>query len=208
MIESNKIYLWDAANTLFLERWQHPDYKSFDDYVASKFPDGKFNNLDYERVYEEAYQNEYFKICINDCLVELLSWTKNNYVVTSGTPEQNNIRRDIILTRDGVDISNYLLGVISSFDYHDGLTNNAKNEEFWLRLLKKKCQEGYNEIIYADDKLSGVDSFYKAAKQLNYSKLIVRGYHLKNDNIGFKNVDNYWEAGSLLDILTNEKKLN
>lgn len=208
MIESKKIYLWDAANTLFPEKWQHPGFKTYEDFLASRFPDGQYNNLDDEKVCEESYQKEFYKVWPNKGFQELLEWTKNNYVVTTGTVEQTVIRRGKILVSHKFDINDYLSGVVSSFAYHDKPTENAKDEQFWLRMLKEKFDHGYREIIYSDDKVAGVQDFYSAAKKLNFPDLTIRGYNLKNDESGLKQVGSYWEAGTLLDILENEKSIN
>ncbi len=205
--EVKTIYLWDAANTLFPEQWQHPEFAAYEDFLASKFPDGQHNNLDNEKLCAEAYQKEYYKVWPNKGFQELLKWTKNNYVVTTGTVEQTAIRREKILASHNFDINDYLSGVVSSFAYHDNPTENAKDEEFWLRMLKGKYDEGYQEIIYADDKVQGVKDFYLAANKLNLPDLTVRGYHLKNDDSGLNQVGQYWEAGSLIDILEKEKSL-
>ncbi|KKT05668.1 MAG: hypothetical protein UV78_C0021G0019 [Parcubacteria group bacterium GW2011_GWA2_43_17] len=205
--QNKKLYLWDAGNTLFPEKWQHPQLKTYQDFLLSKFPDGRYNKLDDERADEEAYEKEYFKVWANDGFKELLEWTKNNFVVTTGTVKQTSLRRAIILFYEGFDIMKYIKGVISTFNYHDDPTENGKNEAFWLKWLKEKYHEGYREIVYADDKVQSVKNFYGAAGELNLSDLHVRGYHLKNDDSGINKVENYLVAGSLLDVLKNEKSL-
>ena len=203
-MRNKTLYLWDLANTLFPEEWdKKTGFENFDEYVKSLGYDLKnISPLDYERCYEKPYRKGLFKLKIADGFQEVLSWTKENEVFTTGIREQVDWRAENFLSRGLFDIKPYLKKINTTFDFAN---TNKKDEKIIKFLFKKKIKEGYNEIVYTDDKLENCLLFRGVGKKIKNLKL--RVYNLKNDNLGIRKKKDYWEIGNLYDLLENEKKL-
>lgn len=197
------IYIWDLANTLFPEEWdkEGTGFNNYDEYVKSLGYDLKnISPLDYEKAYERPYKEGLYKLKIADGFQEVLSWTKNNVVFTTGNKEQIDWRAEYFLKQGLFDSRPYLKEIHSTFDFGN---TNKKTKEMIIEILKKKVKEGYDEVVYTDDKLENCLFFLGAAKEI--ANLKVRIYNIKNDNFGIKQKNNYWEIGSLYNLMENEK---
>ncbi len=201
---SKRLYIWDLANTLFPEEWdKSTGFENYDQYVESLGYDLKtISPLDYERAYERPYREGLFKLKIAKGFKKVLSWTKNNIVFTTGNKEQIDWRAEYFLKKGLFDIRPYFKEIISTFDFGN---TNKKTKEMITKILEDKVKEGYKEIVYTDDKLENCLFFLNAAQSIENLK--IRVYHIKNDDLGIRKKNNYWEIGSLYDIIKNEKKL-
>lgn len=197
------LYIWDLANTLFPEEWdKNTGFENYDRYVESLGYDLKtISPLDYERAYERPYREGLFKLKIADGFKEVLSWTKNNLVFTTGNKEQIDWRAEYFLKQGLFDIRLYFKEIISTFDFGN---TNKKTKEMIIKILKEKAKEGYTDFVYTDDKLENCLFFLEAAKEVKGLK--IRVYNIKNDNLGIRKKDNYWEIGNLYDLIKNEKR--
>ena len=198
------LYIWDLANTLFHEEWdKETGFESYDKYVKSLGYDLKtISPLDYEKAYERPYKEGLYKIKIADGFQEVLSWTKNNIVFTTGNKEQIDWRAEFFLKQGLFDPRPYLKEIHSTFDFGN---TNKKTKEMIVEILKRKIKKGYNEVVYIDDKLENCLFFLEAAQSIGNLK--VRIYNIKNDNLGIRKKENYWEIGNLYDLMENEKKI-
>lgn len=196
-----KLYIWDLANTLFLEEWdKNAGFENYDQYVESLGYDlKKISPLDYEKVYELPYKEGLFKLKIADGFREVLFWTKNNEVFTSGPQESIGWRAEYFLKQGFFNVELYFQKIYSTFDFGN---TNKKTEEMLIKILSEKVKEGYNQIVYTDDKLENCLFFLEAAKEI--ANLRVRIYNIKNDDSGIRKKDNYWEIGNLYDLIENE----
>lgn len=204
--QGKTIYLWDAGGTLFPEKWTWSEYKNFDDFLAYKYPYG-CTELEEEIIWEEAYRKQYFNLTLNKGFKKVLQYTKNNYILTSGNPGQMDARREVYFKKYKTDINDYLMGVISRFDYKR--KNLKKDRGLFKLVLQDYFNKGYREFVYTEDKLKTVKEFVAAAEELKKLKkcrdLKARVYYLVNDNSGIKKKKGYWQIGSLLELFKSEK---
>jgi hypothetical protein len=200
--EIETLYIWDLANTLFSEEWdKSTGFENYDQYVESLGYDLKtISPLDYEEAYERPYKNGLFKLKIADGFQEVLSWTKNNLVFTTGNKEQIDWRVEYFLKQGWIDPRPYLKEIYSTFDFGN---TNRKTKEMLVKILNEKVKEGYSEVVYTDDKLENCLFFLEAVKETK--NLAARSYNIKNDNLGLRQKENYWETGNLYDLMKNEK---
>lgn len=183
-----RLYIWDLANTLFPEEWdESTGFENYDQYVKSLGYNLKtISPLEYEMAYEKPYREGFFKLKIADGFKEVLSWTKNNLVFTTGNKEQIDWRAEYFLKQGLFDIRPYFKEIISTFDFGN---INKKTKEMIINLVNQKIKDGYNEIVYTDDNLQNCLLFLKATK--NIENLKVRVYNIKNDNLGIRKKSNY-----------------
>jgi hypothetical protein len=202
------LYLWDLANTLFPEKWDSTKsgFASHKAYTVSLGLDPE-NPRDYEESVKEPYvRGDWYTLGIADGYREVLTWAKNNEAFTTGFREQMDWRAEYLNPRVGYDIRKYLQKITSTFDYAE---TNLKTKEMLVDFLSKKVQEGYQTVVYTDDKLANCQFFKEAAEivRLTSPAFNYRVYHLTNSLSHVKKIGWYWEIGKLLDILKNEKIL-
>ncbi len=197
---SKTLYLWDLAGTLFLERWDSekggfPDYNAY--VVSLGYNLKTISPRQYEEAYEIPYRNGLFDLQIVPDFKEVLTWTKNNAVFTTGNREQIDWRAEQLLSKGNIDIRDYLKEIYSTFDYGN---TNVKIAAMIKDILQKKSVQGFETFVYTDDKLANCQFFKQAAADYNS-----RVYHMCNDNSGLRERDGYWEIGSLYDMMENEQ---
>lgn len=201
MINFMTLYLWDLANTLFPEKWDAglTGFQSFEDYANSLGVDIK-NPRVFEECYKEPYiHGERFNLKIADGFKDVLSWTQHNETFTTGIREQMDWRAEYLNPRVGFDIKKYFQKIISTFDFGE---TNVKTSEMLEKYLAQRKSEGYDTIVYTDDKLKNCELFKQAAESVS---ILYRVYNIKNDKAGLREKDWYWEIGDLYDFLENEK---
>ena len=195
------LYLWDLANTLFPEKWnvELTGFASFDDYVKSLGADEN-NPRVFEGCYREPYiHGERFNLRIADGFAEVLGWTKHNETFTTGIREQMDWRAEYLNPKVGFDIKKYFQKIVTTFDFGE---TNVKTPEMLEKYLAQRKSEGYDTVVYTDDKLANCEMFRKAAEGVGIS---YRVYNMKNDSCGLRDEGWYWEIGDLYDLLKNEK---
>lgn len=198
------LHLWDVANTLFLEEWNSElsGFVTFEDYQVSLGVDLN-NSREYESSYEEPYKDgKKFTLQIAEGFKEVLVWTKNNEIFTSGIKEQMDWRAHYLNPIVGYDIRNLFGKVNTTFDYGE---TNIKTKAMLVEFLQSKKEEGYNVVVYTDDKIENCLALKEASDKLD--GLDSRIYHILNDNNGLRKKEIYWEIGNLYDLLENEKTL-
>lgn len=197
------LYLWDLANTLFREVWNKKltGFDSFEDYVISRGV--KINDArGFEECYREPYlQGEMFNLDIMPGYREVLNWTKNNETFSTGFQEQLRWRAFYLNPRVGFDILQYFRRMGSTFDYGE---TNVKTPEMLEKYLVRKKGEGYDVIVYTDDKLKNCKMFKTAAEKVGVG---FRVYHILNDDSGLRDKRRYWEIGNLYDLKENEERI-
>jgi|SRR3989338_7951788 len=204
------VYLWDLANTLFPEKWEAkksgvPNYKA---YVESLGYDLKtITPHDYEWAYERPYKEGLFSLEIADGFREVLSWTKNNSVFTTGNREQVDWRAEQLNRKYDFDIRDYITEIYSTFDYGN---TNRKTKSMFEDVLMKKYQEGFTTAVYTDDNLANCDFFIAAVKEITsqQSDFQFRVYRMMNDDRGLRQQNGYWDIGTLYDLQSSEKMMN
>ena len=207
MAQKNSIiYLWDAGGTLFPEKWAWKKYKNFKDFLVARYG-RNYTDWEEEKCWEEAYRKGYENVTLNKGFKKVLSWTKNNFVLTAGNYGQIDARREVYLRKYNIDIKSYLTGVITRFDYKR--KNLKKDRGLFKLVLQDYFKKGYREFIYTDDNLKNIKEFVIAAQELKkikeYQDLKFRAYNILNNNIGLTKKKDYWEIGSLTDLMENEK---
>jgi len=203
----NKIlYLWDLGETLFWERWNEEltGFKSFDDYVVAQGV-----SLTDARGYENCYLKPYttgkmINLDINSGFAEVLRSTKHNETFSGGMPDQMDWRAEYLNPKVGFDIRSFFQKCNSTFDYGE---TNVKTEAMLVDYLSKKVLEGYDTVVYTDDKFANGVFFKNAAETLKVKNpnFNYRFYHILNDEGGARPKDWYCEIGGLMDILKIEK---
>lgn len=202
------LYLWDMANTLIPEKWnaEKSGFSNYDAYVVSLGYDLKtIRPSDYERAYERPYKEALFDYRIAEGAQEVLSWTKHNFVFTTGNREQIDWRAEYLKPQCGFDIRDYLTEIYSTFDYGD---TNTKTLAMLMDILRKKYHDGYETAVYADDKEANCRFFLDAVSALNkeWVPLTARVYHVRNDEGVFEQKEkNFFSIANLLQLLENEK---
>lgn len=197
------LYLWDVAGTIINEKWNKDitGFETFFDYVVSIGKDPN-NPREAEEAYYIPYTHgEMFNLDIKDGFKETLTWTKNNEIFTQGTPEQMNWRAEYLNPKVGFDIRQFFQKINSTFDFGE---TNIKTKEMLSTYLNNKKKEGYETVVYTDDKIQNCMAFKDATD--NIQNLKYRIYHIKNDNSGIIKKDQYYEIGNLLDLLKNEQQ--
>lgn len=202
------LHFWDLAGTLFTEEWDpESGFSNFSAYLKSLgYNPETISGHDYEREHEKPYKTEMFKLGINKGFRKVFSWTKHNQCFTTGDPDQLLWRAEYINPSIGFDVLDYIKKVNSTFDYSN---SNIKNRGMLVELLTARLKEGYLTIVYTDDKLLNCELFIVAAEVVmrKNAEFSWRVYNIKNDESGLHEKQGYWEIGSLLDLLKQEKKL-
>lgn len=203
-------YLWDMANTLIPEKWnvKKSGFPSYGAYVQSLGYDLKtIRPSEYEGAYERPYKEGLFGYRIAEGAQEVLSWTKHNFVFTTGNREQIDWRAEYLKPKCGFDLRDYLTEIYSTFDYGN---TNTKTPAMLMDILRKKYHDGYETAVYADDKEANCQFFLDAVALLNKEgvPLTARAYHVRNDERKFSEKEkNFFSVANLLQLLENEKSL-
>ncbi len=195
------LYLWDLADTLFPEKWnvELTGFANFEEYVKSLGVD-KQDVRAFEKCFREPYvHGERFGLRIADGFAEVLGWTKHNETFSTGIQEQVDWRAEYLNPKVGFDVRKYFQKLGSTFDYGE---TNVKTQAMLEKYLAQRKSEGYDTIVYTDDKLKNCELFKKASESVGVS---YRVYNIKNDDGGLRKKDWYWEIGNLYDLLKNEK---
>lgn len=206
---SKTLYLWDLADTLFLERWdsRKSGFPNFDAYIESLGFDLKtISPRDYEYAYERPYRKGLFDLDLAEHFEEVLGWTKNNAVFTTGNPEQMDWRAEQILRKYGIDPRDYIREVHSTFDYGN---TNIKTEAMLKDILVKKLVAGYDTIVYTDNSRENCRFFLDAAKHLQDegANFKTRVYNINSNDSSLKWTEHqFFEIGDLNQLLENEIK--
>ncbi len=210
-MENKTFYLWDLADTLFPEEWQKEisDFATYNDYVAHlyKKPLAEITPFEYELGYEKPYREGLYDLTIADGFKDVLAWTKNNSVFTTGNKEQIAWRAEQLLRKYEFDIRDYLKEIYSTFDYGN---TNIKTEAMLVDLIDRKFKQGFNAIVYTDDKKANCEFFISAIErcQNNSVKARYQVYNLSNDNSRVQKLsDNYYKIGNLYQLKDNEENL-
>jgi len=211
MDKNKTIYIWDLAGTLFADVWnkKRMGFENYDEWVANET--GKkleeISDREYEEMYEAPLKKGWpFGLDIMPGFKEILTWTKNNEAFTTGVIEQKDWRAEYLNPKVGFDIKRYFQKINTTFDYEE---INKKTQDIWISYLNKKYDEGYRVAVYADDKAKNCQLFLEAVNKIKekHKDFSHRAYHMLNNNSGLKDKGKYFEAGSLFDILENEKKI-
>ncbi|MFA6410170.1 MAG: hypothetical protein WCW26_01185 [Candidatus Buchananbacteria bacterium] len=206
------LYLWDLAGTIFNEVWDvvktgYPDYEAWVEAQLGK-KISEVSDRQCEEMYEIPYkQGWHFQLDLKPGAKEVLTWAKHNETFSQGMQEQIDWRAQYLTPRVGFDIRRFFQKLNSTFDYGE---TNKKTKEILTDYSIKKYQAGYKTIVYADDKLTNCQAFIDAVEsvKMSYPDFSYRLYHILNDNSGLVEKDGYWQIGSLLDLLANEKNIN
>lgn len=205
---SRTFYLWDLANTLFLERWDSKRslVANYNQYVKSKgFSLENISPLDYEKTYRIPYIDGLYNLSLTKGFKVVLTWTKYNGVFTTGNRKQIDWRAEQLLKKYGFDIRCYIKEIYSTFDYGN---TNVKTKEMLMDIIIKKYKQGYRMFVYADDKRKNCFFFLEAIKALIKKgyQIKTRVYYFKNDTSGLKKINNNLiQIGDLLNLLHNER---
>lgn len=201
-------YLWDLADTLFAEQWDQKKsgLKNFNAYVKSRGYNIKtVPAINYEHCYKIPFLTGLLKVRPNRGFWEILQWTKNNGVFTTGNIEQLEWRWRQQKERGGRDFRKPLKEVHSTFDYGN---TNRKNAKMFADILKKKHRQGFNTIVYADNKTSNCRYFISAVSKLRQQGLYIdyRLYHMSPGLKKFRKLrKRQYAVGGLQQILQIEK---
>ena len=200
------LYLWDLADTLFREEWnvELSGYATFENYAKAKV-----KNPDDPRQYENGFREPYIKgemynLALADGFKEVLSRTKNNEAFTTGVKEQMDWRAAYLNPRVGFDVRSYFKKINTTFDYAE---TNVKTKEMIVQYLHDKLKEGYDAVVYTDDKLANCQLFQEAVNQVQREGLALncRIYHILNSQSTIRKRGWYFEIGNLKDLLKSEK---
>lgn len=198
------LYLWDLGGTLFNEQWdpQLTGFATYDDYAKSI----GIVPTDY-RKYEEGFRKffehgETLHLSLIKGFKETLGWTKHNETFTRGNHEQLKWRANYLNPKVGFDITKFFQKVVSTFDYNN---TNIKTKEVIIKYLQERFAEGYDTIVYTDDSFENCKLYLEAAKKIK--GLQYRIYNMKNDGLGLRSEDWYYQIGNLSDLLANEKSI-
>lgn len=206
MKKSKTLYLWDAADTIFIEDFrQELDSRDMFEHISKiiGFNAGELNDREYSRIEDIEFKKGVFEIDIMPGFRELLSWTKNNVIVSSGHPSQTGFRREIILKKHRFDIMPFFISVTQVFDWNDDHDDASRNPKMFQNIISRYRKNGYNEFVYADDKLKNCLSFIKACRTCSINDYAC--YHITKDHKRIKTYLPYFEVKLLSDILELEK---
>lgn len=198
----NILYLWDLANTLFPEKWNRElsGYDNFDEYMKARGVEAAKEPRRYEEGFREVYtQGEMYNLQVADGYQEVLTWAKNNEAFSTGLKECMDWRAEYLNPRVGFDVRSYLRKVNSTFDYEE---TNIKTQEMLDKYLRQKVSEGYDTVVYTDDKLKNCEQFREATSKITGLKY--RLYNMLNDNKGIRDKGWYCEVGNLRDVMSAE----
>ncbi|OGH88445.1 MAG: hypothetical protein A3J93_04245 [Candidatus Magasanikbacteria bacterium RIFOXYC2_FULL_42_28] len=204
----NKIlYLWDLAGTLFPEKWNKEltHFDSYEEYIKLKGVDNATEPRKFEEGYEEVYKlGNYFNLQTAKGFKEVLSLTKNNEAFSTGLAECMDWRAEYLNPKVGFNIRSFFQKINSTFDYGE---TNVKTEAMLVDYLSKKVLEGYDTVVYTDDKFADGVFFKNAAETVKAKNpdFSYRFYHILNDEGGARPKDWYCEIGGLMYILKIEK---
>lgn len=204
-------YLWDLADTLFLEAWdaKKSGYSSYDAYVESLgFNLKMITPRDYEWSYERPYREGLFKLSLTEGFTEVLKWTKHNGVFTTGNREQMDWRAEYLMKMYGFDVRPYVGEIFTTFDYGN---TNSKTSAMLQDILNQKTNEGYERIVYTDDKRANCNFFLNAAKALwaKHVHFTARAYHLTSTPIKPHEIaPMIWNISSLWQLKDCETEFN
>jgi len=209
MNNKKTLYLWDLGDTLFIEKWnqEKTGFSSFNEWVEDKLgvDISGVSPRKYEEMYEIPYhQGWHFNLDIEPGFLEALALSEYNEAFTSGTPEQINWRAEYLQDIVGFDIRLYLQKVNSTFDFKE---TNIKDEDMYYSIFLNKVKEGHDTIVYSDDKIKYLEQCYRAGERIKkeYPGFELRLYQMINKDVGLTRKEYYWEAGSLFDVVNNEK---
>ncbi|MBI4994794.1 hypothetical protein HZC21_04100, partial [Candidatus Peregrinibacteria bacterium] len=152
------LYLWDLADTLFPEKWnvELTGFANFEEYVKS-LGIGKKDVRAFEGCFREPYvHGERFGLRIADGFADVLGWTKHNETFSTGFQEQVNWRAEYLNPKVGFDVRKYFQKLSSTFDYGE---TNVKTQAMLEKYLAQKMEEGYDTVVYTDDKLANCELF-------------------------------------------------
>lgn len=204
-------YLWDLAGTLFIENWDQvlSGFDTYNDYVTHLYhkPLASVTPLEYELGYEGPYKEGLYNLSIAKGFKEVLSWTKNNGVFTTGNKEQMDWRAVQLQNKYSFDVRSCITEIYSTFDYGD---TNVKTEAMLIDLINKKTKQGFGTIVYSDDKATNCEFFINAAgKCVSTSlKFDFRVYNLSHNSIQLEKIStNYYKIGNLGQLRDNEEYL-
>jgi hypothetical protein len=198
------IYIWDLADTLFIERWDagKSGFATMEAYLKSIGKTaGQVTPFEYETAQADLYKKALLIADLAPGFFEILNFTKNNVAFTTGTKEQIVYRAEQIKQKYGRDILPLFKKIITTFDYEP---SNIKNLTVYKKLAADLAQTS-DILVYADNHLGNCQNFITACKDKG---LPFRCHHITNDDGGLKKFDGFWQAGRLTDVLTNEQNEN
>lgn len=211
-MSTKTLYLWDLAGTLFDEKWdeEKTGYPSYSHWLMAKFniDKNKVSPRVYEEMFKIPYQKGwYYNLALKPGFKKVLSWTKHNETFSTGVLEQIDWRAQYLNPRVGFDIRKFFQKFNSTFDYGE---TNTKTKVMLVDYLQKKYNEGYQTIVYTDDKLANCGSFREAATEVRsrYKDFSYRIYYILNDSSGLKDKGWCFKIGSLYDLLKNEQQIS
>jgi hypothetical protein len=158
------------AGTLFIEEWDSKltGFVDYEAWLSAKLNKSiaEISEHDYEFGYQEPFTSgRPFQIELMPGFKEVLAWCRHNEAWTTGNKEQLAWRAQYLNPRVGFDIRAMLDKVNSSLDLFG---TNKKSVKITEKLLQAKYNEGYEEIVYTEDKLKNCKIFYEAA--INFRK--------------------------------------
>ena len=206
------LYLWDLADTLFYEQWnaKRTGFPSYDAWVEAHFkrPLVQISDREYEEAYKVPYKEGwYFQLDAQPGFQEVLEFAKENAIFTTGLPIQLEWRAQYLNPKVGFRIQDFFKIIHSTFDYGE---TNKKEQRMLTDILRKVHTQGYNTIVYTDDKEKNCKFFLKAAQQLAQEgmQLNVRVYWVRNDHGGLRIHDKrFAEIGNLFELKQHEEEL-
>lgn len=212
MTENHKtLYLWDLAGTLFHEEWniKKTGCATYDDWVEKQLgkPIDEVSAREYEEMYKIPYtEGWYFDTRLQPGFQEVLEWTKNNEIFTSGNVEQVDWRAEYLNPRVGLDVRKYFSKINTPFNYGE---TNIKTKEMMVDILENAYQRGFRAVVFTDDKIKYVEFFQAVVVELGdkYEDFTGRVYHILNNESGLQEKGKYFTIGNLKDFLQNEKKI-
>ncbi len=212
MSKEKTLYLWDLAETLFNEIWneEKTGFASLDDWIEDKLgvAISEVSPRKYEEMCEIPYrQGWHFNVDIKPGFQEALILSEYNEVFTSGLVEQIDWRAEYLNELVGFDVRQYFQKINSAFDFAE---TNIKNEDMFFKYLSQKIKEGYDTVVYSDDKIKYLEQFKNAGEKIKkeYPDFTFRLYQMLNQDTGLKKREYYWEAGRLFDLIKNEKEMS
>ncbi len=201
-------YLWDLGDTLFCDVWdvKKSGMTNYDAYVESLGYDLKIIKAhDYEWAYESVFRNKLYIIKPAPGFKEVLTWAKHNGVFTTGNKEQIDWRAEQVRQTRGFDIRDYLGEIYSTFDYGE---MNVKTRAMLQDIVQKKFAQGFESVVYTDNKEENCRFFLEAIAGLQKDGLPIkaRAYQIFQDDRGVILIqENFAQVGRLVDIKQAER---
>src|SRR6266404_9189216 len=114
------LYLWDLADTIFLEKWDK--HKSgCDDYLAYLKKSGwnlkTISPIDFELSYKIPYLKALLKVRLNNGAEKILKFAKHNVAFTTGNKEQMAWRDTQLKQKGQIGTRKFFQKIISAFDF-------------------------------------------------------------------------------------------